>query len=89
MNCSFGKTESVKLAFADILKLDRKLELRQDIIEVAVKHCIYLEQFPQELTEEELAFMTYVKEVEEADEFTKKIFEWQNLQEMLTWLKNS
>jgi hypothetical protein len=33
---------------------------------VSLKHCIYLEQFKSELTEEALSFMTYVKEVEEA-----------------------
>lgn len=56
-----GKAESAKLAFADILRLDPKLELRNDIIEVSIKHCIYLEQVTQKLTVEELEFMTYVK----------------------------
>jgi hypothetical protein len=129
-----GKAESAKLAFADIIKLDPNLELRNDIIEVSLKHCIYLEEFQQELTEEDLSFMTYVKDVEEAyqrwveknksagkielvnkmvrakfgvdtltegvtdrlqglneqqlDEFTTKIFEWQQSSEMITWLKN-
>ncbi len=40
-----GKAESAKLAFADIIKLDPNLELRNDIIEVSVKHCIYLAEF--------------------------------------------
>jgi hypothetical protein len=130
-----GKAESAKLAFADIIKLDPNLELRNDIIEVSLKHCIYLEEFQQELTEEDLSFMTYVKDVEEAyqrwvektksagkielvnkmvrakfgadtltegvtdrlqglneqqlDEFTTKIFEWQQSSEMITWLENS
>ncbi|PSB50052.1 DUF4351 domain-containing protein [Chamaesiphon polymorphus] len=127
-----GKSESAKLAFADILKLDPNLELRNDIIEVSIKYCVYLEQFQSELTAEDLSFMTYVKEVEEAyqewvikrqtegkvalvnkmvrakfgidtltpelsdrlsrlsdrqlDEFTSKIFEWQDLSEMVDWL---
>jgi hypothetical protein len=134
-----GKAESAKLAFADIIKLDPNLELRNDIIEVSLKHCIYLEEFQQELTEEDLSFMTYVKDVEAAyqrwveknklegkiegkielvnkmvrakfgidaltaavqdrlqglnnrqlDEFTTKIFEWQQLSEMITWLENT
>jgi hypothetical protein len=42
--------------------------LRQDIIEVSIKHCIYLEQFREELTTEEIYFMTYVQDVEEAYE---------------------
>jgi hypothetical protein len=129
-----GKAESAKLAFADIIKLDPNLELRNDIIEVSLKHCIYLEEFQQELTEEDLSFMTYVKDVEEAyqrwveknklegkielvdkmvrakfgvdtltegvtdrlqglneqqlDEFTAKIFEWQQPSDMITWLEN-
>jgi hypothetical protein len=142
-----GKAESAKLAFADIIKLDPNLELRNDIIEVSLKHCIYLEEFQQELTEEDLSFMTYVKDVEAAyqrwveknksegkiegklegkiegkielvnkmvrakfgvdaltaavqdrleglnnpqlDEFTTKIFEWQQPSEMITWLENT
>jgi hypothetical protein len=63
-----GKAESAKLAFADIIKLDPRLELRNDIIEVSLKHCIYLEQVKSELTQEALSFMAYVKEVEEAYE---------------------
>jgi hypothetical protein len=128
-----GKAESAKQAFADIIKLHPNLELKNDIIEVSVKYCIYLEVQP-ELTEEDLSFMTYVKEVEVAyqewvkkrqsegkielvnkmvrskfgvdvltpdvsdrlskldeqqlDEFTSKIFEWQNLSQMIAWLKN-
>jgi hypothetical protein len=61
-----GKAESAKKAFADIVKLDPNLELRNDIIEVSLKHCIYLEQYRSQLTTEELDFMTYVQEVEEA-----------------------
>ncbi|MBW4620352.1 MAG: hypothetical protein KME17_13490 [Cyanosarcina radialis HA8281-LM2] len=61
-----GKANSAKQAFADILKLDPKLELRNDIIEVSLKHCIYLEEVKSELTQEALSFMTYLKEVEEA-----------------------
>jgi hypothetical protein len=128
-----GKAASAKLAFADIIKLDPNLELRNDIIEVAIKHCIYLEEVRLELTEEDLSFMTYVKEVEAAyqkwvektktegkielvskmvrakfgiemltpqvidrleglndrqlDEFTTKIFEWQDSIEMIAWLE--
>ncbi|PSB01857.1 hypothetical protein [Merismopedia glauca] len=140
-----GKAESAKLAFSDILKLDPNLELRQDIIEVSIKHCIYLEQFRAQLTTGELDFMTYVQEVEETyqrwvkqrraegiregtiraackmvrnkfgidasnpgaganpslsvrisqlsesqlDEFTAKIFEWQQPNEMIAWLEDS
>ena len=133
-----GKAASAKLAFADIIKLDPNLELRNDIIEVAIKHCIYLEEVRPELTEEDLSFMTYVKEVEAAyqrwveknkaegkiegkielvskmvrakfgiemltpqvidrleglndrqlDEFTTKIFEWQDGREMINWLEH-
>jgi hypothetical protein len=36
------------------------------IKEVVIKHCIYLEEVRPELTEEDLSFMTYVKEVEAA-----------------------
>lgn len=61
-----GKAESAKLAFADILKLNPNLELRNDIIKVSLKHCIYLEQFRSQLTAEELKFMTYLQDVEEA-----------------------
>ncbi|MBW4618273.1 MAG: hypothetical protein KME17_02665 [Cyanosarcina radialis HA8281-LM2] len=67
-----GKAESAKMAFADILKLDPKLELRNDIIEVSIKYCIYLEQ-QERLTEEDISFMAYAKEVEEAyQEWVKK-----------------
>lgn len=137
-----GKANSAKRAFADIIKLDPNLELRNDIIEVSIKHCIYLEEIQPELTEEDLSFMTYVKEVEAAyqrwvektkqegkvegkvegmiksastvvrakfgvdaltaevsdrlaklnerqlDEFTAKIFEWQNASEMIAWLQD-
>jgi hypothetical protein len=129
-----GKAASAKLAFADIIKLDPNLELRNDIIEVAIKHCIYLEKVQPELTEEDLSFMTYLKEVEVAyqewvqkrkaegklevvnkmvrakfgiemltpqvidrleglndrqlDEFTTKIFEWQDSIEMIDWLEH-
>lgn len=61
-----GKAESAKQAFADIIKLDPNLELRNDIIEVSIKHCIYLEEVQPELTEEDLIFMTYLQEVEVA-----------------------
>jgi predicted transposase YdaD len=40
--------------------------LRNDIIEVSLKHCIYLERFKAELTTEELSFMTYLQDVESA-----------------------
>jgi hypothetical protein len=55
-----GKAESAKQAFDDILKLDPRLELRNDIIEVAIKYCVYLEKSELELTEEELKFMAYL-----------------------------
>jgi hypothetical protein len=108
------------------------------IKEVVIKHCIYLEEVRPELTEEDLSFMTYVKEVEAAyqkwvektkaegkiegkielvskmvrakfgiemltpqvidrleglneqqlDEFTARIFEWQDSIEMLAWLEH-
>jgi hypothetical protein len=108
------------------------------IKEVAIKHCIYLEEVRPELTEEDLSFMTYVKEVEAAyqkwvektkaegkiegkielvskmvrakfgiemltpqvidrleglneqqlDEFTARIFEWQDSIEMIDWLEH-
>ena len=129
-----GKAESAKQAFADIIKLDPNLELRNDIIEVSIKHCIYLEQVQPELTEEDRIFMTYVQEVEVAyqewvkkrqaegmiqsantmvrskfgvdaltpatrdrlsklneqqlDEFTARIFNWQDANEMIAWLDN-
>ncbi len=129
-----GKAESAKRAFADIIKLDPSLALRNDIIEVSLKHCIYLEKVQPELTEEDLSFMTYLEEVEVAyqewvekrkaegklesahtmvrakfgvdaltpqvidrlsklnnrqlDEFTSKIFEWQDFSEMTNWLNN-
>jgi hypothetical protein len=131
-----GRSASAKQAFADILNLEPNLELRNDIISVSLKHCIYLEKFRAELSAEALSFMTYVKEVEEAyqewvqatraegklegmiksaqtmvrakfgsnaltalvidrlneltesqlDEFTSKIFEWENSSQMLDWL---
>ncbi len=134
-----GKAESAKRAFADIIKLDPNLELRNDIIEVSIKHCIYLEEAQLELTAEDLSFMAYAKEVEDAyqewvkkrqaegkiegkielvnkmartkfgvdaltldvrdrlsklsepqlDEFTSKIFEWQEVSEMIAWLADS
>jgi Domain of unknown function (DUF4351) len=61
-----GKADSAKQAFDDIVKLDPGLELRNDIIEVSIKHCIYLQQFQSELTEEALSFMVYIQEVEQA-----------------------
>jgi hypothetical protein len=61
-----GKAESAKQAFADIIALDPQRELRNDIIEVSLKHCIYLERFKAELTAEELSFMTYLQDVESA-----------------------
>ena len=67
-----GKAESAKQAFADILKLDPKLELRNDIIEVAIKHCVYLEKAQVALTEEELEFMAYVKTEEVYQEWVKE-----------------
>jgi hypothetical protein len=106
--------------------------LRNDITEVSIKHCIYLEEVQPELTEEDLIFMTYLQEVEVAyqkwvekrqaegkielentmvrskfgidvltpaisdrpsqlneqqlDEFTAKIFNWQDASEMTAWL---
>jgi hypothetical protein len=133
-----AKAESAKRAFSDIIKLDPNLALRNDIIDVSLKHCIYLEEVQSELTEEDLSFMTYVQEVEAAyqrwvekrqaegkiegkiesantivrakfgidaltpelrdrlskldeqqlDEFTSKIFEWQDFSDMTNWLNN-
>ena len=67
-----GKTESAKQAISDILKLDPKLQLRNDIIEVAIKHCVYLEKVQLELTEEELKFMAYVKTEEVYQEWVRE-----------------
>jgi hypothetical protein len=61
-----GKAASARQAFEDLGSSDFSLELRSDIISVSIKHCIYLEQFKSELTQEALDFMTYVKDVEEA-----------------------
>jgi hypothetical protein len=61
-----GKAASARQAFEDLGRLNFSLELRSDIISVSIKHCIYLEQFKSELTQEALDFMTYVKDVEEA-----------------------
>jgi hypothetical protein len=112
------------------------------IKEVAINHCVYLEEVRPELTEEDLSFMTYVKEVgaayqkwvektkaegkvegkiegkielvskmvrakfgiemltpqvidrleglneQQLDEFTARIFEWQDSIEMLDWLEH-
>lgn len=63
-----GKAQSAKLAIADIVKLDPQLELRNDIIQVSMKYCVYLQQTQLELTEEELSFMTYIKEVKGVEE---------------------
>ena len=67
-----GRAESAKLAFADILRLDPALELRNDIIEVSIKHCIYLEKVKVKLTDEELEFMTYVKTEEVYQEWVRE-----------------
>jgi Domain of unknown function (DUF4351) len=61
-----GKAASARQAFEDLGSSDFSLELKSDIISVSIKHCIYLEQFKSELTQEALDFMTYVKDVEEA-----------------------
>jgi hypothetical protein len=63
-----GKAASVKLAIDDIIKLDPQLELRNDIIQVSIKYCVYLQQTQLKLTEEELSFMTYIKEVKGVEE---------------------
>jgi hypothetical protein len=63
-----GKAASVKLAIDDIIKLNPQLELRNDIIKVSIKYCVYLEQNKLNLTEEELSFMTYIKEVKGVEE---------------------
>jgi hypothetical protein len=129
-----GKAESAKQAFRDLIELGTNLELKDDIIDVSVKYCIYLQEVQPKLTEEDLSFMTYVKEIEVAyqewvkkrqaegmiksanimvrskfgvdaltpdisnrlskldeqqlDEFTSKIFEWQDLSDVITWLEN-
>jgi hypothetical protein len=49
-----GQADSAKQAFTDILELAPDLELRNDIIEVALKHCIYLEEIKSELNAEDL-----------------------------------
>lgn len=67
-----GQAESAKQAFGDILKLDPQLELRNDIIEVSIKYCIYLEKIQVGLSEEELKFMTYVKTEEVYQEWVKE-----------------
>jgi hypothetical protein len=67
-----GQAESAKQAFGDILLLDPQLELRNDIIEVSIKYCIYLEKIQVGLSEEELKFMTYVKTEEVYQEWVKE-----------------
>jgi hypothetical protein len=64
-----GGATTAREAFDAVFRLDSWLNLRNDIIEVAIKHCVYLQQFESDLlTEEALSFMVYIQDVEQAYE---------------------
>jgi hypothetical protein len=64
-----GQAATAREAFDAVFRLDSRLDLRNDIIKVAIKHCIYLQQFESDLlTEEALSFMVYIQDVEQAYE---------------------
>jgi hypothetical protein len=64
-----GKAATAREAFEAVFRLDPGLDLRNDIIDVAIKHCIYLQQFESDLlTEEASDFMVYIQDVEQAYE---------------------
>jgi Domain of unknown function (DUF4351) len=64
-----GRAVTAREAFEAVFRLDSQLDLRNDIIDVAIKHCIYLQQFePNLLTEEASSFMVYIQDVEQAYE---------------------
>jgi Domain of unknown function (DUF4351) len=64
-----GRDATAREAFDAVFRLDSCLALRDDIIEVAIKHCVYLQQFQSDLlTEEALSFMVYIQDVEQAYE---------------------
>jgi hypothetical protein len=64
-----GRAVTAREAFEAVFRLDSWLDLRNDIIDVAIKHCIYLQQFePNLLTEEASSFMVYIQDVEQAYE---------------------
>lgn len=61
-----GNADSAQTAFSDVIKLDPNLELRNDIIETSVEHCVYLQKFKEELTEEDRKFMAITSKTQEA-----------------------
>jgi Domain of unknown function (DUF4351) len=64
-----GRAATAREAFDAVFRLDSRLDLRNDIIKVAIKHCVYLQQFESDLlTEEALSFMVYIQDVEQAYE---------------------
>ncbi len=64
-----GKAATAREAFDAVFRLDPRLDLRNDIIDVAIKHCIYLQQFESDLlTKEASDFMVYIQDVEQAYE---------------------
>jgi hypothetical protein len=64
-----GKAATAREAFDAVFRLDSRLDLRNDIIDVAIKHCIYLQQFESDLlTKEASDFMVYIQDVEQAYE---------------------
>jgi hypothetical protein len=64
-----GQSATAREAFDAVFRLDSRLDLRNDIIKVAIKHCVYLQQFESNLlTEEALSFMVYIQDVEQAYE---------------------
>jgi Domain of unknown function (DUF4351) len=64
-----GKAATAREAFEAVFRLDPGLDLRNDIIDVAIKHCIYLRQFESDLlTKEALDFMVYIQDVDQAYE---------------------
>jgi hypothetical protein len=64
-----GQAATAREAFDAVFKLDSCLDLRNAIITVAVKHCIYLQQLESNLlTEEASNFMVYIQDVNQAYE---------------------
>jgi Domain of unknown function (DUF4351) len=64
-----GKATTAREAFEAVFRLDPGLDLRNDIIDVAIKHCIYLQQCESDLlTKEASDFMVYIQDVEQAYE---------------------
>jgi Domain of unknown function (DUF4351) len=64
-----GQAATAREAFDAVFKLDSCLDLKNAIITVAVKHCIYLQQLESNLlTEEASNFMVYIQDVDQAYE---------------------